>query len=107
MHLAVCDARYSFTLFDIGSSGRHSDGGVLAHSSFGHVVERGEMNFPWFCHIPGTETDAAHVILRDTASQAAGQMVVYKAANLYERWTKTGRTNRKKCSKTNRGQTPV
>ena len=65
--MAVCDARYSFTLFDIGSSGRHSDGGVLAHSAFGQVMERGEMNLPLPCPRPGTDTVAPLVILGDAA----------------------------------------
>ena len=63
--MPVCDARYSFTLFDIGSSGRHSDGGVLAHSAFGQVMERGEIKLPPPCPLPGTDTVAPHVILGD------------------------------------------
>ena len=54
-------------LFDIGSSGRHSDGGVLAHSAFSQVMERGEMNFPRSCPLPGSDTVAPHVILGDAA----------------------------------------
>ncbi len=46
---------------------------MLAHSSFGQVIERGEMNFPRFFPIPRTETDAVHVILRDTAFQPLGR----------------------------------
>ena len=65
--MAVCDIRYNFMLFDIGSSGRHSDSGVLAHSAFGQVMERGEMNLPWPCPLPGTDTVAPHVILGDAA----------------------------------------
>ena len=65
--MAVCDARYSFTLIDVGSSGRHSDGGVLAHSTFGKVMERGEMNFPPPAPIPGTGIVLPHVIVGDAA----------------------------------------
>ena len=39
--LAVCDARYCFTLLDIGNYGRHSDGGVLINSAFGKAMEQG------------------------------------------------------------------
>lgn len=44
--LAVCDARYCFTLLDIGNYGRHSDGGVLANSAFGQAMERGSLSLP-------------------------------------------------------------
>ena len=40
--LAVCDAHYRFTLVDIGDSGRHSDGGVLA---FWQALENEELSF--------------------------------------------------------------
>ena len=33
--LAICDARYSFTLLDVGHYGRNNDAGVLANSRFG------------------------------------------------------------------------
>ena len=34
--LAVCDANYSFTLFDIGSYESNNDSGVLANSEMGY-----------------------------------------------------------------------
>ena len=34
------------TVFDVGSPGLNSDGGVLAHATFGQVMEQGKMNFP-------------------------------------------------------------
>lgn len=44
--LAVCDAWYCFTLLDIGNYGRHSDGGVLANSTFGQAMKRGSLSLP-------------------------------------------------------------
>lgn len=44
--LAVCDARYSFTLVDVGDSGHHSDGGVFASSQFGRGILDNTINLP-------------------------------------------------------------
>ena len=43
--LAVCDARFCFTLLDIGNYGRHSDGGVFANSAFGEAMEPGSLRY--------------------------------------------------------------
>ena len=52
--MAVCDAHYHFLLVDIGDSGRHSDGGVLAHSDFGKALLERKLAFPEDCALPGT-----------------------------------------------------
>ena len=44
--LAVCDAEYCFTLFDLGSYGSNNDSGVLANSSMGELFEKGKMKLP-------------------------------------------------------------
>ena len=44
--LAVCDADYCFTLFDLGSYGSNNDSGVLANSSMGQLFENGNMKLP-------------------------------------------------------------
>ena len=70
--MAVCDAQYrydlflkpkhclydfsvlkSFILVDVGDAGRHSDGGVLSHSTFGHALEQNMLHFPKPCGLPG------------------------------------------------------
>ena len=35
--LAICDANYCFTLFDLGQFGSNNDGGVLASSQVGAI----------------------------------------------------------------------
>ena len=65
--MAVCDARYKFALFDVGSSGRHSDGCVLANSVFGQVMEQGQMKFPKPASLPGTQIKLPHVLVGDEA----------------------------------------
>ena len=65
--MAVCDARYKFVLFDVGSSGRRSDGGVLANSAFGQVMEKRQMKFPKPASLPGTQIKVPHVLIGDEA----------------------------------------
>ena len=43
----------SFILVDVGDAGRHSDGGVLSHSTFGHALEQNMLHFPKPCGLPG------------------------------------------------------
>ena len=44
--LAMCDARYCFTMFDIGQYGSNNDTGVLKTSLFGKRFESETMNIP-------------------------------------------------------------
>ena len=55
--LAICDARYCFTLFDVGQYGNNNDAGVLANSSNGKKIEGGEMNIPPPRHLEGCSFD--------------------------------------------------
>ena len=42
--LAICDAHYCFTLFDVGQYGSNNDCGVLANSATGEALERNKLN---------------------------------------------------------------
>ena len=55
--LAICDARYCFTLFDAGQYGSNNDAGVLANSSIGQKIEAGKMNIPPPRHLDGCSFD--------------------------------------------------
>ena len=44
--LAICDAKYNFTLEDIGQYGSNNDNGVLANSAMGKKFSNGTMNIP-------------------------------------------------------------
>ena len=66
--MAVCDAQYRFVLVDVGDSGRHSDGGVLANSDFGKALLDDDIPFPDDQALPGTTQPLLpHVIVGDEA----------------------------------------
>ena len=44
--LAMCDADYCFTFFDLGQYGSNNDSGVLASSKMGQAFEADEINLP-------------------------------------------------------------
>ena len=42
--LAVCDAKYCFTMFDVGQYGSNNDSGVLLNSKMGKKLAQGSHN---------------------------------------------------------------
>lgn len=44
--LAICDANYCFTLVNIGSERRQSDGGIFQRSDIGIALENNQLNVP-------------------------------------------------------------
>ena len=44
--MAVCDAKYCFTLVDVGGYGRDNDASILNESLFSQMFENGEMCTP-------------------------------------------------------------
>jgi hypothetical protein len=64
--LALVDARYKFTVVDIGSYGRNSDGEIFAHSKLGKYLET-HLGIPEDKQLPGTTCLAPHVIVGDEA----------------------------------------
>jgi hypothetical protein len=64
--LALVDAYYKFTVVDIGSYGRNSDGGIFAHSKLWKYLET-HLDIPEDKQLPGTSCLAPHVIVSDEA----------------------------------------
>lgn len=65
--LAVVDARYRFTLVDIGCNGRVSDGGVYANSAISTALRENLLNIPQEKTLPGSNIKVPHVIVADDA----------------------------------------
>ena len=51
--LAICDARYCFTMYDVGHYGSNNDSGILAKSKMGELFERKKMQIPEPKALPG------------------------------------------------------
>jgi len=60
--LALVDALYKFTVVDIGSYGRNSDGGIFAHSKLGKHLQT-HLAIPKDKQLPGTSCLSPHVIV--------------------------------------------
>ncbi|XP_044005921.1 putative nuclease HARBI1 [Aphidius gifuensis] len=69
--LAICDAKYCFTLVDIGANGRQSDGGVFSRSIMGRRFENGSMGVPPPAAVTGTQTILPYVLVADQAFSLA------------------------------------
>ncbi|GFO27768.1 protein antagonist of like heterochromatin protein 1 [Plakobranchus ocellatus] len=62
----VCDAQYNFISVDFGDFERHSDGGVLKHSSFGRALYSNSLPIPLDESICGSDP-LPYVLLGDEA----------------------------------------
>ena len=66
--LALCDAHYRFLVVDIGNTGRHSNGGVLANSLFGKALEASTLSIPPKKPLPGgASCPVPYVLVGDEA----------------------------------------
>nr|XP_047141117.1 uncharacterized protein LOC124816125 [Hydra vulgaris] len=65
--LAVCNAKYEFTMVDIGDSGRQSDGSVFNNCSLGYAIENNKLNIPDPEYIGNSEKVLPYVLVADDA----------------------------------------
>uniref|UniRef100_A0A8C5MYM5 DDE Tnp4 domain-containing protein n=1 Tax=Leptobrachium leishanense TaxID=445787 RepID=A0A8C5MYM5_9ANUR len=72
---AVSDANYCFTYIDIGSYGSSSDAAVFAHSEFGQMLQRDELDLPANTTLPGTADPMPFVFVGDEAFALAEHLM--------------------------------
>lgn len=65
--MALVDARYRFTVIDVGAYGRNSDGGIFSESVLGLSLENKTLQVPPEACLPGTQTPMPFVIIGDEA----------------------------------------
>lgn len=65
--LAISDAKNRFTIVDIGSEGRQSDGGVFENSGLPHLFETNALHIPLPTRLNNMDLDFPYVLLGDEA----------------------------------------
>jgi len=74
--MAVCDAKYRFTLFDMGAYGSDSDGGILSRSAFGKALYGGTLNIPrGTARLPGSYKETPCYFVGDEAFQMSTNVI--------------------------------
>ena len=63
--LAVCDARYCFTLVNVGEYGSNNDSGILRNSKMERRFENGEMSIPESEKILGDDLELSYFLVGD------------------------------------------
>ena len=81
--LSVCNAKYHFSLIDIGNSGRQSDGSVYTNSRLGYAIENGRLGIPQACKVRDAEIILPYVFVGDNAFALKPHMMKpYPSSNL-------------------------
>ena len=63
--MAICDANYCFTLFDLGQYGSNNDSGILANSKTGDLIETNSLNVPGDSNLDDSSIKLPYFLLSD------------------------------------------
>ena len=81
--MAICNARYQFTVVDIGDSGRQSDGSVYANSNLGYAIENKQVKLSGEIRLRNSQRILPHVFVGDdTFGLKLHMMKTYPSQNL-------------------------
>ena len=67
--LAVCDAKYCFTMFDVDQYGSNNDSGVLLKSKMGKNLAKGSLSIPSATILKGCALNLLYFLLGLTRCQ--------------------------------------
>lgn len=65
--MAIVNANYEFIYCDVGTNGRHSDGGVLSNTVFYERLQNGNLNIPKLEKVLGCSRHLPYVFIADEA----------------------------------------
>lgn len=65
--MAMCDARYRFTVIDVGACGREGDAAIFASSELAVALENNTLQLPAPKRLPNSTKVLPHVIVGDDA----------------------------------------
>ena len=82
--LAVCDARYNFTLYHVGEPGSNSDSGIFLNSRLGFQIVTRQLNIPrGVANLPGSDIQMKSFFVGDDAFPLSDVMMKpYTGTNL-------------------------
>ena len=63
--MAICDANYCFTLFDLGQYGSNNDSGILANSKMGDLFKTNSLNVPGDSNLDDSSINLPDFLLGD------------------------------------------
>ncbi len=65
--MALCSARYSYLLVNIGAAGSEGDGGIFDASGMKSAIYNGTLRLPEDNHLPNTQKQCPYMITADDA----------------------------------------
>ncbi|XP_041372782.1 protein ALP1-like [Gigantopelta aegis] len=65
--MAVVDARYKFSIIDVGAYGRECDSGIFGRTDFGRRLQSGTLDIPDQAVLPGSQETCPYVFVGDEA----------------------------------------
>ena len=85
--LAVSNAKYNFTLVDLGQYGSNNDSGVLEQSKISSAFEKNTLNLPESEVLPGTNLNILYFLVGDEIFHSNLGFCIHIQKGFYNYWT--------------------